>query len=327
MLRFGIIGTNKISSHMADAIRRTEGTVATAVYSRAKETGNAFAEKEGISHVFTDLTAFLSSDVFDAVYIASPNACHYAQAMAAMQCGKDVLLEKPAAESALRAEALFTAATTNGCILMEAMRPLYTPIFRLAKEALSRLGCLRSAHFSFCQYSSRYDRFLAGEIPNAFEPSLSNAALLDIGIYPVAMMHALLGAPRRVRSRSVFLRNGFEGRGTLLADYGEATSTADYSKIDQGTLPSVITGENGSLIFDSCNKPRTLTLRLRGQEEELLYHDKIENDMVYELAAFLHAVETRDSSDLTRYTVGAIRILDEVRRQNGILFPNDALPL
>ena len=116
-MKFGIIGTNFISDSFVAALPFTSAT-ATAVYSRTEEKGRAFAEKNGIASVFTDMEAFLSSDI-DAVYIASPNFLHKEQTLLALSHGKHVLVEKPAAPSLAAWRRMREAASERGLVLME----------------------------------------------------------------------------------------------------------------------------------------------------------------------------------------------------------------
>ncbi len=320
MIRIGMIGTNFISDRLAEAARELPDIMLSAVYSRKKETGDTFAKRHGIASVYTDLECFLSSDI-DAVYIASPNICHEKQAILAMQHKKHVLCEKPIASSQDALLRMINAAEKNGVVLLEAMRPAFMEGTKCVKEALPRIGTLRSASFSFCQYSSRYDRYKNGEILNAFTPALHNAALLDIGIYPIFFMTAVLGEPNGLQSRSIFLRNGFEGRGHILAAYPEMTATVNYSKIDDSCLPSVITGENGSILIDKMSMPRRITLALRGETPHILFEESEEKDMKYELRAFLDMIKgTADAAPYLALSQKTLRILDEVRRQNNIVF-------
>ena len=52
-VRFGIIGTNFITDWILEAAREELRFEATAVCSRSRETGQAFALKHGIPHLFT----------------------------------------------------------------------------------------------------------------------------------------------------------------------------------------------------------------------------------------------------------------------------------
>ncbi len=97
MIRFAVIGTNWITEELIKAAREIEDFALTAVYSRTEEKAKEFAAKHDIPHLFTDLGKMAQSDVFDAVYIASPNSFHAQQAILCMSHGKHVLCEKPIA--------------------------------------------------------------------------------------------------------------------------------------------------------------------------------------------------------------------------------------
>lgn len=324
-MRFGIIGTNFISDAFANALAPADAC-ATAVYSRKKETGRAFAEKHGISHVFDDMEAFLSSPLFDAVYVASPNFLHEAQSIAALNHGKHVLCEKPIAPSLSGFRRMQAVAQEKGLVLMEAMRPYHDSLWDVAKnEMLPLLDGIRKATLSFCQYSSRYDKFLAGEYTNTFDPALSNAALLDIGIYPVAAAVMIFGEPRAVSAESVFLANGFEGEGRLLLDYGDTAVTVIYSKIRNDGAPSVFENGDYKVTVNKISQPARVAFLHKEKEEFALSsrHGGEFNNMSEEVMDFSHAVKKKDLTPYHAESAMALRICDEARRQTGIRFPSD----
>ena len=113
-IRIGIIGTNFVSDWLAEAAAGLDCVEVTAVYSRAAHTGEAFAGKHQIPHVFCDYDAFLSSDVIDAVYIASPNFAHAEQAVRALNAGKHVLCEKVIATNSRELSEMIAAAKAQG---------------------------------------------------------------------------------------------------------------------------------------------------------------------------------------------------------------------
>ncbi len=319
-IKLGIIGTNFVSDWLCECVGKSDGIINHAVYSRKQETGEAFAKKYGIPNIYTNMEAFLSSDI-DAVYIASPNVFHYPQAEAAMRHGKHVLVEKPAALSRDEFVELEKIAREMGVVILEAMRPAHDPAIEAARDAMKQIGKIRRGVFEFCQYSSRYDRFKAGEILNAFNPKMGNAAIMDIGIYPLHVCAMMFGEPNSVYSRSVKLHNGFEGMGTIFLDYGDVQAEVVYSKITDSVNPSVITGEDGAVSIGKLSTGERVTLRPRGGESQELFGDRIGNNMVYEIADFVKAIHGEASVDnwnrLTEITLG---IIDEVRAQNGIKF-------
>ena len=332
-IKIGIVGTNFISDSFCEAARLVPGVQVYAVCSRKQETGDAFARRHSIPHVYTDYDKFLSSKL-DAVYIATPNYVHCEQTISALERGKHVLCEKVMAVNEAQVRSMADCARSSGRILLEAMRPDFDPAYNLVEKTLPRLGRLSRASFEFCQYSSRYDRYLDGEILNAFNPRLCNAAVMDIGVYCIHTLVRLFGMPEEVKACSVKLENGFEGSGAVLMRYKNMTAEAVYSKISASVRPSVIQGEKGSLLIDYVSKPEHLELRLRkgsrdslaGGDTETLPFTPAKNNMVYEIREFIRLIENKNvNHKYLQYSLDTIRIADEVRRQNGIVFPGETV--
>ena len=319
-LRIGIIGTSFVSDWICEASQMSENCEITAVYSRDLARGSAYAEKQCIGGCFDDEESFFSSDRFDAVYVASPNILHYRQTLDALNHGKHVLCEKPLAINAAQAERMIQIANEKGLILLEAIRPVHDPFLSALQENLHKVGRIRRATFEFCQYSSRYDRFLADERPNVFEASLGNAALMDLAVYCLHVCVALFGEPRKLSAGASFLPNGTEAAGTMLLDYGEQQTTISYSKVTSSVHPSIVQGEHGTLVFDTLNQPSYLKmLYLGGRSEELF--TPVKNNMVHELNAFSRMVASGESTAVfDEQSLRVMRLLDEVRRQIGIDF-------
>lgn len=291
-----------------------------AVFSREQSRGKAYAEKQCIGCCFDDEEVFLSSEEIDAVYIASPNTLHYRQALCALEKGKHVLCEKPLAINAAQAERMIRFAQERGLILLEAIRPVHDPFLSALKENLHKVGRVRRATFEFCQYSSRYDRFLAGERPNVFESSLGNAALMDLAVYCLHACVALFGVPKKLTAGASFLPNGTEAAGTMLLEYGGQQTTIAYSKVTQSVHPSIVQGELGTLTFDTLNQPSYLRMLYRdGRTEELF--TPVKNNMVHELNTFANLISAKSSTrDYDDQSLSVMRLLDEARRQIGIDF-------
>ena len=322
-IKLGIIGTNFISDWMCENVAISSGIVNHAVYSRTWERGEAFAKKHSIERVFTSFEDFLSSDI-DAVYVASPNALHFPQAMAAIEHGLHAIVEKPAGLNEAEFSALEEAAKNHGVIFMEAMRPAHDPVMGLIRDALRGIGVIRRATLEFCQYSSRYDKYKAGVHVNTFDPRLGNAAIMDIGIYPMYCAAELFGAPSKICASSVMLPGGMEGLGSVVMDYGTHQVEVLYSKITDSENPSVIMGEDGSLLLGKLSTLEHVGLHMRGGKYETLIENREENNMLYEIANFVSAV--RGEFDLThclRTSRLTISLIDEARRQSGITFPTE----
>jgi len=319
-LRIGVIGTSFVSDWICEAATISGSCEIAAVFSRDLSRGKAFAEKLCIGGCFNDEEAFLSSDAIDAVYIASPNTAHYQQALRALEHGKHVLCEKPLAINAAQAERMILSAHEKGLILLEAIRPVHDPFLTALRENLPKVGRIRRATFEFCQYSSRYDRFLAGERPNVFEAALGNAALMDLAVYCLHACVAIFGVPQKLTAGASFLPNGTEAAGTMLLDYGDQQTTISYSKVTSSVHPSIVQGELGTLVFDTLNQPSYLRMLYRdGRTEELF--TPVKSNMVHELNTFARMIANGENTAVyDEQSLRVMRLLDEARRQIGIDF-------
>ena len=326
----GLVGTGKISRQFAAAVRATPGVLPQLVFSREEATGQRYAKECGVADHTASWEGFLADPRVEAVYIATPNVTHYRQALDALQAGKHVLCEKPLTTDAARFEILASEAASRGLVLMEGMRILHDPVFSLIKKTLPRLGKIIRADFIYCQYSSRYDSFKEGIVLNAFNPLLSNAAVMDIGVYPVALDAALFGLGEVVFASSTFLHNGFEGAGKAVVDHGGFQSTLTWSKIADSTSPTVISGENGTLMIDRLSGTTRVDFGASGETAgrlETLPYVPSENNMVWEAADLRDAIRGElDPAPFLAISHQTVLTLDAIRRAAGISFPSDDDP-
>lgn len=327
MLRIGIIGSNFITETFVDAAQKVPGLQLAAHYSRSAERGAEFADRFGIPVRFTNLEEMAASDAIDAVYVASPNSFHAPQAILFMQHGKHVLCEKPIASNTRELKEMIAASRECGVLLMEAMKSTFLPNFAAVRDNLHKLGDIRQYFASYCQYSSRYDRYKEGEILNAFKPDLSNGSLVDIGIYCIYPLVALFGKPEKVLASAVMMESGVDGRGGLLLSYKGMDAVVTHSKLSDSYLPSEIQGESGVMLIERISQPNAVRVQYRdGRPEEELTQPQEENTMIYEIQEFVRLVsEGKTESDINTFelSLSVMEILDEARRQIGLEFPAD----
>ena len=319
-MRFGVVGTNFISKEFLNAGKNLPAFRVTAVCSRTQENAENYRNGDPEVLCFTDYGEFLNGPV-DAVYIAVPNKYHFSYAKQALECGKHVFVEKPACSSAGEYAALQELAKSRGRILFEGMRTLYTPGFLAVKNSLDRIGTVRQASFSYCQYSSRYDKFKAGIVENAFDPSLCNGALMDIGVYCCAMAADLFGTPEKIRASALKLENGLDASGIAVLEYPGKIVSISYSKIADGRIPCEIQGEKGTIVFSPPTNPKEVRFIGRDRKEEVLYSDPDPEffGMCHEISAFLDLCgEERDGYN--EVTGKTLSVMDEIRRLSGIDF-------
>ena len=320
-MRFGIIGSNFIVQQFLDAARLCEEFTLTTVYSRSLAKAQSLAQQWGAPCATDSLTALAQSSEVDAVYLASPNVCHAPQAIQMLRAGKHVLCEKPIARDTAQLQEMLQVAKENGVLLVEAMRPAYLPTRQLILDTLPRLGTVRRVQLSYCQYSSRYDKFKQGVVENAFDPTLYNGALMDIGVYCVHWMTMLFGKPKKICAMGEFLPQSIDAYGSVLCAYDGMHVQLSYSKVHQSHTPSAIEGELGTLYFAPTPTPYDAWIVWKDGTKEALPLTVCRDDMLYELQAFIAMANTgTGAAQAQADSLLALQVMDEIRRQIKIDF-------
>ena len=114
-LGIALLGTGNIAEHaFVPAVQAVDEARLVAVLSRDKARGAAFAQQYGIPEVYDNLEALLRSPQVDAVIVATPDATHEPQVIAAAQAGKHVLCEKPLTTTYAGCERMADAVRASG---------------------------------------------------------------------------------------------------------------------------------------------------------------------------------------------------------------------
>ncbi len=324
-MKLGTIGSGMIVHEMLSSFTQAEPGCCRAVYSRQEARGRALAEQFGAGKVYTSLEAMLADPELDYIYIASPNSLHYAQARAALEAGKNVLCEKPFTSTAREAEALYRLAEERGLFVYEAVTSWYVPNYRLLREQLPRLGRMRLALLNYSQYSSRYDKLLAGERSNVFDPAFSGGSLMDINYYNIALIVSLFGEPEQVQ----YMANrsgGVDTSGIALLQYKDFVCQCAGAKDTWGENTVQLEGEGGYLLATGgSNGLETLRLVTR-QGEQLLDAQHGRGRWLCEAEALCRLIAQADHADCLRrlqVSVQTVRTVERLRRSAGIVFPAD----
>lgn len=332
-MNFVIVGSNFISDTFLIAARQVPGFNFYGICSRKLETAQIFLKKHQNTEqaqIFLTLEQVCADPQVDAVYIASPNHLHAPQAIQCLQAKKHVLGEKPSATNLIELKKIFAAAKGNNRLYMEALMTPYLPNFQQLKKHLPRLGTLRKFHGRFEQYSSRYDAYLKGELPNWCRLEYANGALVDIGIYPLALIIALWGEPSGILATAIKLSTGVDGAGELLLSYDQQglnkQATISYSKITQGTNVSEFQGELGRIEIQGISQLKYIELILNDGTKEVISLPFDPSVMKYEIESFIDEAAHFTSAAPPKsqaFSLQLLTVIQQVRQQLDIVYPSD----
>lgn len=261
MVRFGIIGTGRISDWVFKGASQDPRIKITAVCSRTAEAAESFVRRNPMAadaRTYTSVEEMAAAEDVDAIYIGTPNETHCAYTIRCLKAGKHVLCEKPLAINAAEGRMMADAARESGCLLMEAMVSTLNPNFVAIASRLDEIAPVRQYSSFFCQYSSKYEALKRGEVATAFKPGTAGA-LRDVGVYTLYPLIALFGRPSSVRSeiRTVQTDLGLSDvQGTAYLGFKGMDATVTWSKTYDSFQPTEIAGEKGNLILDEIHIAR-----------------------------------------------------------------------
>ncbi|MCK6079273.1 Gfo/Idh/MocA family oxidoreductase [Microbacterium sp. EYE_5] len=113
-LRCALIGTGSVAHLHARAVAAHPRAELVAVTDHRREAADAFAREWGEAAVYDDLDALLAAERPDVVLICTPPAVHAEQAVASLEAGAHVVVEKPPAPSLEELDRMRGAAERTG---------------------------------------------------------------------------------------------------------------------------------------------------------------------------------------------------------------------
>lgn len=324
-IRLGTIGSGAIVHSVLDAVMQTEGIRLEAVYSRTFEKGNALAHRFGAEKVYTDLTVFFADPDVNCIYVASPNSLHYTHVRLALDAHKHVICEKPFVPEVSQARELVALAQERGLMLVDATPTAYIPNLEIVRQHLPRLGKLRMVMTNFSQYSSRYDRLLAGDPANVFTPEFCGGCLMDINYYNLYVNITLFGKPKKAAYYPNCWKNGIDTSGCLVMQYEEFISSNVGAKDTWGTNFLQIEGEGGYIYTKTSNWMEQVHIVTKTSDETFNLQEA-PNPYIYEVRSITNLILHQNPSALAQIQntmLDTIEVLETARKAAGIHFPND----
>jgi predicted dehydrogenase len=132
-----VIGAGYWGPNLARNFRSSPDWNLVAVCDLDRERATRVAESVGGAPVETDLNAVLNDPLVDAVAIATPAGTHARIALAALDAGKHVIVEKPLADRGVDGAQMARRARERGLVLMTDHTYCYTPAVLKMRELVA----------------------------------------------------------------------------------------------------------------------------------------------------------------------------------------------
>jgi predicted dehydrogenase len=246
-MRAALIGAGYIARQHLACLRELPGVEIVGVCDLSRAMAESAAERFGVARWYTDSRALLGAARPDVVHVTTPPTSHYPLAMAALDAGAHVILEKPATVTFDQLQGLVDHARDKGKSLVEDYNYLHNGATRKI------LGLIESGDFGDVTH---VEVFICLDIlgegsafadPNSPHPCLSmkGGAIADFLTHLACLSHAFVGPHTKV--------------------------STTWSKRSPGPLPSdemraLVVAERGTAMlgFSAHTQPDSFWLRVYG---------------------------------------------------------------
>lgn len=328
MIKWGIIGTGKIAETFANDLALVDDAALYAVASRSQDNANRFAKSFPGVKAYSSYDALVGDSRVDAVYIATPHSSHARDSINALRAKKAVLCEKPFTINHTEATRVIDQARDSNTLLVEGMWTYFQPAFQRLLEIIrsGALGRILSINADL-GFKAQFDPH-----SRLFDPEKGGGALLDMGIYNVALVSALLGEPKEIVASANFGSSGVDDSTNMLIKYPrDVTASLECSIVGHASREAVIVLEKGIIrIPDPWWHFTEIKIQKSDGTVEIFKPDRTGYGFTHEIREFQRCLKLGlvESPIMTwENTLKNMQVLDAVRAQIGLVYPQDLRPM
>ena len=291
IVNVGIVGTGRIAPRFISEAKYVSGINIACTYNPENQKAQAFSNRHDIPNYSGEYEKFLEQ--VDAVYIASPNETHYDYARKALENGKHVLCEKPAAFTKAEAQSLYQYAMDNRLVLMEAVKTANCPGFG------QLINMVQSGKIGkVCDVEACFTR-LANIDSRERTDAAYGGAFLEFGSYTLLPIIKLLGTDYRdIHFDTIYDENGVDLYTKVYMSYDNAMALSKNGVAVKSEGQLVIAGTKGYILAPS---PWWLTRRFEVHYEDSsrveVYEPIFQGDgFRYEISDFVSKINGIDKN-------------------------------
>ena len=266
--RWGIAATGGMAAAFAEDLAHVPDAEIAFVGSRSPESAADFAGRFGAggSGTYADLLAAGRAGEVDVVYVATPHPQHHDLALAAIDGGTPLLVEKAFTATLAGAQEVVDAARAAQVFCMEAMWTRFQPAVAHTRDliAAGEIGDLLLVQADFCAQRD-YD-----PASRLFDLALGGGSVLDLGVYPISFAQHLLGRPDRVTATGTTYDNGADRSAAFHLAYADGRAASLTSTLAaQSPGRALVVGTKGSIELEPpFHHPSRIVVRRNGQAAE-----------------------------------------------------------
>ena len=318
-IRWGVVGPGRIADSVTRDFPHVEGATPVAVASRDLARAQEFAARHGIERAYGSYREIIEDPGVDVLYLATPHPMHHAAALAAIDAGKALLVEKAFTATVAGAVEVVERARAAGVFAMEAMWTRFQPAIVALREliadgAIGEVRCVQ-ADLGILRPWDPSDRL--------FSMELGGGAVLDLGVYPISFAQMVLGDPVRVTAAGSTFPTGVDAEAAVLLEFGEGR-TASLTTSLRGELPGSarVFGTGGWIdVLPRFHHPETIVLHRGDAEPETITRPRTGGGYAHELIEVTDCLRTGRTESATMPLADTLvvqEVMGQVLEQLGV---------
>jgi predicted dehydrogenase len=206
-LKVGIVGCGVISGPHLDALAKIDNAEVVAACDPFEAARDQIAQKYNIPQMYASHEEMLEKQELDVIHICSPAQNHAPAALAAIEAGCHVLIEKPMTVNAAEATKIVAAAKKKNVVLSVDHNHVYDEVMVKARSIIAS-GAIGSVSYVESWYGTSYSsdtksRYLTYEAKDNWAYDMPGALYQNFISHPISLLMEIMGdaAVKHVHSK------------------------------------------------------------------------------------------------------------------------------
>ncbi|GEA12925.1 Gfo/Idh/MocA family oxidoreductase [Alteromonas sp. KUL49] len=321
MIKWGILGCGDVAEvKSGPAFNKAQNSELIAVMRRNAYKAKDFAARHKVPFWYNTIDGLLKNSDLDAIYVASPPVYHEEHAIAALQHGKHVYLEKPMAMDTEACKRIVNAAQASDKKLSIAHYRRALPSFVHVAEMLEAnvIGDVRSVSLTLLKQPPSYDID-----ENSFwriNPDISGGGLFhDLAPHQLDLMIQYFGAPEHyvgISSNQAQLSRADDTVSALMRFPGGIHFQGNWcfsvNPFDETDHCKII-GTKGHIVFSFFDTKVTVVTEQKDMEYTFEHPENVQLPMIQRVTDYFMGKRDNPCSGVEATRV--IQIMSEVSRK------------
>jgi predicted dehydrogenase len=205
-IKWGMIGCGDVTEvKSGPAFNKVSNSSLVAVMRRNGAKAKDYAERHGVPKWYNDANELINDDEVNAIYIATPPSSHEEYALAAINAGKPVYIEKPMTLNYASANMITKVAEEKNIKLCVAHYRRGQPLFNKVKELLNEkaIGEVRFAKLEFYKPQLEKESLSIPKVAWRIKPEIAGGGLFhDLAPHQLDLMYWLFGEVKKASGYS-----------------------------------------------------------------------------------------------------------------------------